>query len=82
VSGEVIKAEWRNNGFGDVLKLTIKDDRGFRVWGNCPSGLGATPKHGDRISFIATLSPAGDDPQFGFYKIPKNAVLTAQAAAE
>lgn len=77
ISGVLIKVadHWSEWAQGEREVWTVKDDRGFVVWGNRPSGIyGAERK--DRVSFRATLTPSDRDPKFGFYKRPSNATLT------
>ena len=45
-------------------KCTLKDDRGFVVWG------GNIGEKGDKVSFMATVVVSDNDPKFGFYKRP------------
>lgn len=85
VSARVIRAKWKMTAWGDKLCLTVEEnDRGFRLYGSCPSKLvtiqganGALREigHGDEIAFEAELVPSKDDPKFGFYRRPNNAVL-------
>lgn len=95
ITGTVLSAKVQHSNFGEVTKLTIKDDRGFKVWGNCPSSLEQIQRQGptvsefspagflgpigkgDRISFVATITPSDKDEFFGFYKRPANANLAA-----
>ena len=73
VTGEVLKAEWRSNQWGDSFKMLFKDDRGFKLWGSVPRSLEEAAKRGVRIEFTATLEQSEDDPLFGFFKRPSKA---------
>ena len=87
VTGEVLSLKWVDTGYGESLKMLLKDDRGFKVYGSVPKGLMSEPKEdsegfqywterverGGRVTFTATLSPSDDDPKFGFFKRPAKA---------
>jgi hypothetical protein len=57
---------------GSKTMLVIRDDRGFKVYGSLPSGLGCcfNELRGTRLRFAAAIEPSNDDPTFGFYKRP------------
>jgi len=84
VCGVILKTEKRADDFdADRRVWTVKDDRGFVVWGTIPR----TSDHldpdrymdrsnwirGDRVRFTATFSRSNKDPKFGFYKRPRKA---------
>tara|TARA_R100000501_G_C2590308_1_gene90539 strand:+ start:1 stop:891 length:891 start_codon:yes stop_codon:yes gene_type:complete len=75
ITGTVLKAEWREGYYGSsVLKITVKDERGFLVWGTAPTIYNGEEdvdvrKH-DKISFRATVTQSDKDSKFGFYKRP------------
>jgi len=84
VEGEVLKTEVRETDYGDTLKMTIKTPGGYLLWGTIPSALaifdapdgtqrGLT--RGDRVAFVATITPSARDTKFGFYKRPAKARL-------
>jgi hypothetical protein len=76
ITGEVLKVTEREDHFspygGIVYKMTVKDDRGFKVWGTVPSGLGVDIE-GERVTFTGTVQPSDEDPKFGFFKRPAKA---------
>lgn len=72
IVGEILSRKETTNDFGFVTKVTVKDDRGFRVYGTLPSAI-EEAKRGDRVSFTAAVEPSKDDPKFGFYKRPTKA---------
>jgi hypothetical protein len=39
ITGEVISTKVQESQYGDQLKMLVKDDRGFKVWGSIPSSL-------------------------------------------
>lgn len=65
ITGEVISIKEHDGHFGFSLKLTIKCE-GYRLWGTCPKGLGAS--RGDRVTFTATVNPK--EKGFGFFSRP------------
>jgi hypothetical protein len=79
ISGEILKAEWRDSQYGASLKITTKDDRGFVVWGTCPKvydgDLQYEPRRGDKISFTANVKQSDSDSKFGFYSRPTKSNL-------
>lgn len=67
------------NRFG-TLKMLLKDDSGFKVWGTVPAAVSSDNfKPGSRLTIRATVTPSKDDPKFGFFKRP---TLLAQPAKE
>ncbi|MDP9870380.1 MULTISPECIES: hypothetical protein [Streptosporangium] len=81
IAGTVLKAEWRDNNYGygrgGSVKITVKDDRGFMVWGTCPSALSVDK--GDRLEFTAAVEVSEDDPCFGYFKRPTKAAMLPAA---
>lgn len=74
VTGMVLSTKWQDSDFGGSLKMLVKDDRNFKVWGSVPSS--ATVYKGDRIVFTATVEKSDKDESFGFFKRPTKAVVT------
>ena len=72
ITGRVLTAKWVENQYGGSLKMLVKDDRGFKVWGSCPSALEGDPD-GLRVTFTARLERSTDDPKFGFFSRPTKA---------
>ena len=91
VTGHVITTKWVDSQYGGSLKMLVRDDRGFKLWGSVPASLGRQTEYthnalgerslakGDRISFTATLEQSNDDPKFGFFKRPTMAALLSLA---
>ena len=88
ITGMVLSVKWDPSQYGDqVCRMTVLDDRGFKVWGTRPAALGSTSlrdeaggyQHvpavsaGDRVTFTARVRASGDDPTFGFYSRPVKA---------
>lgn len=76
VAGTVLKVKLHDSGFGLTEKMTVKDERGFRVWATVPSGKEVG--EGDRVTFMATLEPSRDDAYFAFAKRPTRLVVTEE----
>lgn len=76
VTGEIVKLDLSLNDFGAREVMTVKDDRGFKVWGTQPRSLYDAQK-GDRVTFTAQVSKSDRDDTFGFFKRPKQAKVLA-----
>lgn len=87
VTGEVIKVAFKENDFGGKTVMTVKDDRGFKVWGTVPRNLLPSRfydehgmyqetkgiEKGDRVCFTATVTTSDRDSTFGFFSRPSKA---------
>lgn len=77
ITGEIVSTRLQENtyayGGAATLKMLVKDDRGFKVWGTAPTSL-TNVKRGARVKFTAMVEPSKDDPKFGFFKRPTKAV--------
>jgi hypothetical protein len=78
VTGEVLSTKWQEGDFGGALKMLVRDDRGFKLWGTVPAAI--SPDRGDRITFTATVTKSQDDETFGFFKRPSKAFVEEVAA--
>lgn len=65
---------------GTILKMIVRDDRGFKVYGTCPLSLEA--ERGDRVRFRATVEKSKDDEFFGFFKRPAKAEIIEEAKSK
>ena len=72
ITGMVLTLKWQSSDWGDVLKMLVQDDRGFRVWGSVPRDLELV--RGDRIQFTGTIKQSDRDTRFGFFKRPTKAI--------
>lgn len=83
INGEVIKTEYRDSAYGETLKMLVKTDKGFMLWGSVPSSLQLVDftdsegtklqrglERGDKINFFASLQRSDKDSKFGFFKRP------------
>ncbi|MGL5336166.1 MAG: hypothetical protein ACRC9R_08505 [Enterovibrio sp.] len=89
VVGTVLSAKPRETLYGVDVKVLVKDDSGFTVWGNLPSDISDLIEwvnDGDfydrqprlktklpRVEFVATITPSPEDTKFGFFKNPRKA---------
>ena len=80
ITGEILSTKLQQDFYGSTLKMLLKDDRGFKVWGSVAASL-EQPQRGDRVTFMATITPSDDDTKFGFFKRPTKAVYLNEAAA-
>jgi hypothetical protein len=77
ITGKVLSLKMRESQWGESLKMLIKDDRGFKVWGTVPKTIVAAIETGDRVAFTATVEASDDDETFGFAKRPRKAAILA-----
>ena len=84
VSAEVLKVDWKENGYGGRLVMTVKTDGGYLLWGSVPSSITDVDNpdgtrrqldRGDKVKFTATIEPSDRDPKFGFFKRPSKATV-------
>lgn len=81
ITGTIVKTDSKPDGFGGYrYVMTVKDDRGFLVWGTNPSNLDGN--RGDRVEFTATCEQSQRDVYFGFFKRPTKAKLLDDASNE
>lgn len=75
IEGVVVGTKWvrgYTHYSDDILKLIVRDDRGFKVYGSCPKALyNYDGAKGHRVRFIAGVEASDDDQFFGFYKRPR-----------
>lgn len=83
VTGKVVSTGTKENAYGVRHVMTVRDDRGFKVWGTVPSGL-VVPvldiegnrvgirglDQDDRVEFVGAVTRSDRDETFGFYKRP------------
>jgi len=81
ITGQCLHFKMQESMYGNVEKMLVQDDRGFRVWGTVPRSLDDAER-GSRVRFIAQITVSDDNPKFGFFKRPtKGEVLTSEEAA-
>ena len=72
VTGEIIGLKVQEGFYGTTLKMTVRDDRGFKVWISVPAAI-TNPEKGLRVTFTATLEQSDRDETFAFGKRPTRA---------
>lgn len=83
ITGEVLSIKFQDNAYGGRLVMTVKDDRGFKVWGSVPTSLKLGQRDdegrltGQRVSFIASVEKSDRDETFGFFKRPRKAQVVS-----
>jgi hypothetical protein len=75
VKGEVVSTKIQDGFYGKQLKMLVKDESGYKVWGSVPAALDV--ERGTRVVFVATIERSKDDPKFGFFKRPSKATVIA-----
>lgn len=78
IVGTVLKLDVKDSDYGLRYVMTVKDDRGFVLWGTNP--LGDEIEKGDRIKFAATVTKSDRDECFGFFKRPAKAERVGEVA--
>lgn len=80
ITGTVLSTKYVESQFGGSLKMLVRDDRGFKVWGSVPrsltqgdDGFYSQLANDTRVKFTATVEVSNDDPCFGFFKRPTKA---------
>jgi hypothetical protein len=71
IRGEVVSTKLTDGFRGEVLKMLVRHESGWKVWGTVPAGL--TVERGDTVEFDAKVQPSRDDPKFGFFSRPTQA---------
>ena len=79
ITGEVVLTKWKYTEFGEVLKMIVKSDDGFKVWGSVPRTIEGDEEtlKGKRVKFMARVQVSDKDECFGFYSRPTKAELLA-----
>jgi hypothetical protein len=75
ITGTVVSLKTEDNRFSRssydefVTRMLVVSDEGFKVWGSRTGNF----EKGERVSFVATVTPSDKDPKFGFFKRPSKA---------
>jgi hypothetical protein len=73
ILGTILTTKTQESQYGITLKMLVKADDGWKVWGTVPSSIAGEDERGlkgRRIQFSATIQRSKDDPKFGFFKRP------------
>ena len=80
LTGTVLAEKLKETAFGEVWKMMVEEERGFKLWGSVPrSLLGETELKGQKITFTATVEQSHEEPKFGFFKRPTKASIVEAA---
>lgn len=79
ITGEILSVKVVENDFGGTIKMTVRDDRGFRVFGTMPGALAGdhSVQAGARVELTATVKASDRDKDFGFFSRPAKASVLA-----
>jgi hypothetical protein len=78
ISGEILSTKYVDSQFGSTLKMLVRDNRGFKVWGSVPRSIdGQGDLRGRNVQFTATVEASKDDSTFGFFSRPTQARIVA-----
>lgn len=86
IVGEIVYADWRDNGFGSSLKVRIYTDKGYSVWCSLPIKLvtgddgmylPAEAVKGKRVSMTVTVQQSENDETFAYGSRPAKAAFVA-----
>jgi len=77
IVGEIVKLNVSENAYGVRQVMTVKDARGFKVWGTVPTAL-ADAQVGDKVQFNAEVTRSDKDECFGFFKRPTKPLLNGE----
>jgi hypothetical protein len=88
VEGEIVSVKFQDGLYGETLKMLVREDGGNKVWGTVPRSIesslnsdGILALKGQRVRFSATVERSKDDENFGFFKRPTGATLSAPRGA-
>jgi len=74
VTGEITSMKLKETAYGSRWVMTVRDDRGFTVWGTVPSAI-TDADRGSRVTLTAQITASDSDASFGFYKRPRAAAV-------
>lgn len=63
ITGKILSSKWKEGFYGDTLKMTVLDDRGFKVWGTQPESLLVATDPETDLGFIETNDYPANTPE-------------------
>jgi hypothetical protein len=76
IAGKIISVKDAESPYGSRLRMLVKADEGFKVYGTVPSTLlDGAPLIGRRVEFVADIKPSRQDEYFGFFSRPRRATF-------
>lgn len=77
IVGEIVKLAVSENPWGVREVMTVKDARGFKVWGTVPTAF-RDAEVGAEVEFNAEVTRSDKDECFGFFKRPSKPLLNGE----
>ncbi len=71
-TGTLVSVKTVMTDFGETVKMLVKEDRGFKLYGSLPADLHGV-EAGAKIQFDAKPTVSRDDEFFGFFSRPTKA---------
>ena len=81
IKGEVLTLKEQEGFYGSQLKMLVKSEDGFKLWGSVPSAIAEEVERGSVVEFNASIKASDDDQYFGFFSRPAKAKLIKALAA-
>lgn len=81
VKGEVLTVREQEGFYGPQIKMLVKAEDGWKVWGTVPSAIAGEVEKGSVVEFNAALKASDDDKFFGFFSRPAKAKVIKALAA-
>ena len=87
IEGTITYVKWKRHEYGASLKCIVLRPDGTKVWGTVPKPIVDWSKQhlgdlaiekavvGMHVGFVATMEPKQGEPQFGFFKCARRAVV-------
>jgi hypothetical protein len=80
IKGEVLTIREQEGFYGVQIKMLVKAEDGFKVWGTVPAAIVENVERGSVVEFAASLKASDDDKFFGFFSRPAKAKVLKAAA--
>jgi hypothetical protein len=81
VKGEVLSVKQQEGFYGVQIKMLVKSEAGFKLWGSVPSALVDEVQKGSVVEFNASIQRSDKDEFFGFFSRPSKAKVIKALAA-
>ena len=81
VKGEVLTIREQDGFYGPQIKMLVKAEDGWKVWGTVPAAIAAEVEKGSVVEFAASLKQSDNDEYFGFFSRPAKAKVFKALAA-
>ena len=76
VTGTILTLKETFGQFGSQIKMLVQHEDGWKVWGTRPASLMGVQK-GAVVRFTAKVVASDNDPKFGFFSRPADAVIVS-----